>query len=254
MTDQSAPAGAKRIVILGAASAIAEATARLWAAEGARFVLVGRDAARLDEIAADLKARGASEAQVAALDCARSDARAELDKMTAALGGLDILLLAYGVLGDQRDHEQNPEAATELIATNFTSAALWSLAAANIFERQGAGALVVIGSVAGDRGRRSNYVYGATKGGLERLVEGIAHRLAPNGARAVLIKPGFVDTPMTAAITKKGLLWAKPEQVAPIVARAAERGGPIVYAPTFWRLIMLVIRYMPTFVFNKINI
>jgi len=114
--------------------------------------------------------------------------------------------------------------------------------------------LLVIGSVAGDRGRRSNFIYGATKGGLARVVEGIAHRLAPFGARAVLIKPGFADTPMTASITKKGLLWATPEQVAEAIEAAAERGGPVVYAPKFWLPIMLIIRHMPTFVFNKLNL
>jgi NAD(P)-dependent dehydrogenase (short-subunit alcohol dehydrogenase family) len=114
--------------------------------------------------------------------------------------------------------------------------------------------LLVIGSVAGDRGRRSNFIYGATKGGLARLVEGMAHQLAPLGARAVLIKPGFVDTPMTASFSNKGLLWAQPEQVARVIAAAARRGGPIVYAPAYWRLIMLIIRHLPTFIFDRLNI
>ena len=234
----------ERIVILGAGSAIARATARLWAARGARLVLVGRDQDRLNAVAADL----------VALDCASADAGVELAKMVETLGGRDILLLAYGVLGDQTELERDPSAAATLIQTNFTSAAAWCLAAAAIFEKQRAGALLVIGSVAGDRGRRSNFIYGATKGGLARVVEGIAHRLAPFGARAVLIKPGFVDTPMTASITKKGLLWATPEQVAEAIEAAAERGGPVVYAPKFWLPIMLIIRHMPTFVFNKLNL
>ncbi len=244
----------ERIVILGAASAIARATARLWAERGARLVLVGRDQDRLNAVAADLIARGAARADCVALDCASADAGAELAKMVETLGGLDILLLAYGVLGDQIELARDPSAAAALIQTNFTSAAAWCLAAAAIFEKQRAGALLVIGSVAGDRGRRSNFIYGATKGGLARLVEGIAHRLAPLGARAVLIKPGFVDTPMTANITKKGLLWATPEQVAEVIETAAERGGPVVYAPKFWLPIMLIIRHMPSFVFNKLNI
>jgi NAD(P)-dependent dehydrogenase (short-subunit alcohol dehydrogenase family) len=113
---------------------------------------------------------------------------------------------------------------------------------------------VVIGSVAGDRGRASNYVYGATKAGLGALVEGIAHRLARSGARAVLIKPGFVDTPMTAAIANKGVLWAKPEAVARTIVAAAERGPPVVYTPWFWRGIMLIVRNTPSFVFHKTNL
>lgn len=249
MTDR-----AQRIVILGATSAIAEATARIWAAEQARFILAGRDASRLNNIAADLKARGAEDAVAWPLDCASADEAPELDKMIAALGGLDALLLAYGALGDQAELERRPTAVAKLIQTNFTSAVAWCLAAAAVLEKQRAGTLLVIGSIAGDRGRRSNFIYGATKGGLARLVEGIAHKLAPLGARAVLIKPGFVDTPMTAGFTKKGLLWAKPEQVAPLIAAAAQSGGPIVYAPRFWRLFMLVIRHLPTFIFNRLNI
>jgi decaprenylphospho-beta-D-erythro-pentofuranosid-2-ulose 2-reductase len=249
MTDQ-----ARRIVILGATSAIAEATARIWAAESARFILVSRDTGRLENIAGDLKARGAADAIAWPLDCASADAATELDKMVAALGGLDVLLLAYGALGDQAEMERTPDAVAQLIQTNFTSAVAWCLATAAALEKQRAGSLLVIGSVAGDRGRRSNFIYGATKGGLARLVEGIAHKLAPLGARAVLIKPGFVDTPMTAGFTKKGLLWAKPEQVAPVIAAAAQSGGPIVYAPPFWRLVMLVIRHLPIFVFNRLNI
>jgi len=244
----------ERIVILGAASAIAEASARRWAQRGARLALVGRDAARLEEVAADLRSRGAAEAIVWPLDCASADAGFELGKMVEKLGGLQILLLAYGVLGDQAELERDPAAVAQLVQTNFTSAVAWCLAAAAILEKQRSGALLVIGSVAGDRGRRSNFIYGATKGGLARLVEGIAHRLAPLGARAVVIKPGFVDTPMTAAFTKKGLLWVGPEQVAATIVAAGEKGGPVVYAPWFWRPIMLIIRHLPDFVFNKLNI
>jgi decaprenylphospho-beta-D-erythro-pentofuranosid-2-ulose 2-reductase len=250
MTEQP-----QRIVILGAGSAIAEATARIWAGEGARFVLVGRDAARLDSIVADLKARGASDATPRLLDCAAHDSPACLGQFVQILGGLDVLLLAYGTLGDQGQLEHDPEAVAELIQTNFTSAVAWCLSAATVLERQRAGALLVIGSVAGDRGRRTNFIYGATKGGLARLIEGIAHKLAPLGARAVLIKAGFVDTPMTAGFAnKRGLLWARPEDVAPVIAATARRGGPIVYAPPFWRLIMLVIRHLPTLIFNKLDI
>ena len=246
--------GKKRIVILGATSAIAEATARIWAAQGARLVVVARDKGRLDVIAADLQARGATEAATFALDCSKANANVELDAMLKTLGGFDIVLLAYGTLGDQKRLEADPEAVCELVQTNFTSAVAWCLAASAVLERQRSGALLVIGSVAGDRGRRSNFIYGACKGGLARLVEGIAHKLAPLGARAVIVKPGFVDTPMTASFEKKGLLWAKPEAVAEVIAKAAERGGPVVYAPAFWRWIMLVIRHLPTFVFAKLNI
>jgi decaprenylphospho-beta-D-erythro-pentofuranosid-2-ulose 2-reductase len=243
----------KRIVILGAASAIAEAAARIWAAKGARFVLVGRDRDRLEAIARHLRALGSLEARTVALDCAKADPKTQLSAIVQTLGGLDVLLLAYGMLSDQCKIESDPAAASELIQTNFVSAAAWCLAASAILEQQHAGVLLVIGSVAGDRGRQSNFVYGACKGGLAVLVEGIAHKLAPFGARAIVIKPGFVDTPMTAAIEKKGILWAKPEAVASVIAKSAERpsGQVTVYAPPFWRLIMFVIRNIPSSIFHK---
>jgi decaprenylphospho-beta-D-erythro-pentofuranosid-2-ulose 2-reductase len=244
----------KRILILGAASAIAEATAKLWAGQGARFALVARDQGRLEAIAANLRTLGAAETQVFACDCATVDAQKEFAEIVGALGGLDIALLAYGTLGEQKALENDPKAVADLIATNFSSAVAWCLEIAGLLERQRSGVLLVIGSAAGDRGRRTNFLYGACKGGLARLVEGIAHKLAPLGARAVIVKPGFVDTPMTAAFEKKGLLWAKPEAVAAAIVKASETGGPIIYAPAFWRLIMLVIRHLPVIVFNKLNI
>jgi decaprenylphospho-beta-D-erythro-pentofuranosid-2-ulose 2-reductase len=247
-------AGQKRIAILGAASAIAEAAARVWAAQGARLALVGRNAERLQAIAADLGARGARGVVTVVADCASVDARLTLDDIAKKLGGLDVVLLAYGVLGEQPELERDPMAASELLQTNFLSASQWCLAAADRFERQGSGALVVIGSVAGDRGRASNYLYGASKAGLAVLVQGIAHRLSKSGSRAVLIKPGFVDTPMTAAVGEKGALWAKPESIGQIVVRVVDKGGPIVYAPSFWRGIMIVVRFLPDSIFRKLKL
>ena len=244
-------AAPRRILILGAASAIAESAARLWAAQGARFALVARDADRLEAIAANLKTLGAAETHVFALDCAHVDARENFSRIVEALGGLDIALLAYGTLGEQKALEVDPKAVADLIATNFSSAVAWCLEIAAQLERQGSGVLLVIGSVAGDRGRQSNFIYGACKGGLAQVVEGIAHKLAPLGARAVVIKPGFVDTPMTAGFEKKGLFWAKPEAVARAIVQAAQKGGPVVYAPSFWRLVMLVIIHIPSPLFHK---
>ena len=115
--------------------------------------------------------------------------------------------------------------------------------------------MVVLGSVAGDRGRGANFVYGAAKAGLATLIEGIAHRFAGSGPRAVIVKPGPVITPMTAGFaSRKGLMWATPETVGLIVRRAADRGGPVVYAPWFWRWIMLIIRFLPAPIFNRLDI
>jgi short-subunit dehydrogenase len=242
-----------RVLILGATSGIAESLARLYAAEGAALVLVGRRADRLEEVARDLAARGARAVQVAAVDLARAETAAARLAAWAGDEGIEAVYLFYGVLGDQARAEADPTHAHEILETDFTSAALWSLAAANLLEAQDAGALVVVGSVAGDRGRQSNYVYGAAKAGLGVLVQGIAHRFALRGrrARAVLVKPGFVDTAKTDHMKKGGPLWASPEAVARIVRSAADRGGPIVYAPAFWRLIMLVIRAIPAPIFHR---
>lgn len=247
------------VLILGGTSGIAVATARLYAAEGAAIGLAGRDAARLEAVAADLKARGASATPIFALDlAAEAEPAARLAEMSAALGGLDDVLLAYGVMGPQADDERDPVTARHTLDVNFTSAALWALAAAAVIEAQGRGNLVVLGSVAGDRGRRKNFVYGAAKAGIAALVEGIAHRFgrpgAPAGIRAVLIKPGPTRTAMTAGMPREGGTWADPEDVARIVRRVADRGGPIVYAPGRWRWIMLFIRNLPARIFNRLDI
>ena len=242
----------ERVVALGALSAMGEATLRLYAEEGARIVLAGRDADRLQVLSRDLEARGAKSAVAWPVDLATcADTKAELARMAASIGGLDAVLLFYGTLGDNAKAEKDMAEARSILATNFTSAAEWSLASADLIEAQGHGSLVVVGSVAGDRGRQSNYIYGAAKGGLGLLVQGLAHRLARAGGRAVVIKPGFVDTPMTAGIQKGGPLWAKPDAVARLIKKAAGRGAPVVYAPGFWRWIMLAIRAVPAPVFHK---
>ncbi len=242
----------QKIIVLGAGSAIAEAACRLWAEQGAHILLVGRNGTRLDEIAGDLRVRGA-QAETYVADLANADAIESFQGMADRLGGVDVVLLAYGVLGDQMKAELEPKEALDVINTNFSSAAAWCLEATNVLEHQGHGKLIVIGSVAGDRGRASNYIYGAAKAGLAILVQGIAHRLAKSEAAAVLIKPGLVDSPMTVHIARKGLLWAKPQTIAKTIAFVATRRSPpaIVYAPGFWRLIMAAIRAIPTPMFHK---
>ena len=205
----------------------------------------------VEAIAADLRGRGATQVETFVADCAQADATSLVKRIIEILGGLDVALLAYGVLGDQAQFERDPDAMVDLLQVNFTSAAAWCQAIAAVFERQRSGALLVIGSVAGDRGRASNYVYGASKAGLGVFVEGVAHRLARTGSRAVLIKPGFVDTPMTAGVARKSALWARPETVARVIVASANRGGPVVYAPWFWRAIMLVVRNVPSTIFHK---
>jgi NAD(P)-dependent dehydrogenase (short-subunit alcohol dehydrogenase family) len=217
-------------------------------------LLAGRRADRLDAIATDLRVRGAANVLIEVQDLGAvpaSEVTGLLAGFVAQLGGLDHVLLAYGVLGEQALAERQPTVAADIIQVNFSSAALWALAVANQLETQGAGSLVVLGSVAGDRGRRSNYVYGATKAGLAALVQGIAHRFGSTGPHAVIVKPGPIDTPMTAGMKKGGPIWASADAIALIVRRAAERRDVVVYAPARWRLIMLIIRLLPSTLFHR---
>lgn len=244
-----------RIVILGALSAVAEAVARTLAEDRAELVLVARDAGRLAVVADDLKARGALKVETAVLDLA--DPALDRDALMKGWGPINAVLIAYGALGDQEAGVAEPSTAQRILDVNFTSAAQWVLAAARSFEAAPDAArdkpvVVAISSVAGDRGRQSNFIYGAAKGGLATLMEGLAHRFARNGkGRAVVVKPGFIDTPMTDGFDKSGPLWASPEQVAGVIVRAMKRGGPVVYAPWFWRWILLVIRFVPFWALSR---
>ena len=184
-------------------------------------------------------------------DLARHEALVE--RAATALGGLDGALLAHGMLGDQEAAQRSYAEAEKVLRTNFLSAASLLTPLANRFEAQRAGTLVVISSVAGDRGRQSNYVYGASKGALSVFLQGLRNRLARSGVAVVTVKPGFVDTPMTAAL-KKNALFATPEQVARGILRAADSAQDEVYLPGFWRLIMFLIRAIPERIFKRLKL
>jgi decaprenylphospho-beta-D-erythro-pentofuranosid-2-ulose 2-reductase len=261
MTDTAATAAtptpaayaSRRVIVLGALSAIAMAVARIYAGENAALLLVARNADRLKLAADDLRARGAVQVETVALDLdeASVNATTHMAEWAARLGGIDDVHIVYGYLGDQETAKDSPSELAKILSVNFTSAALWASAAGEFMRAQRRGAVVAISSVAGDRGRQSNYAYGAAKGGLALFMQGLSHSLAPVGARAVAMKLGFVDTPMTDGMDKKGALWAKPDQVAVAIRRAAKRGGPIQYAPGLWKVIMLIIRTVPSFVFHR---
>jgi decaprenylphospho-beta-D-erythro-pentofuranosid-2-ulose 2-reductase len=242
-----------RVVMLGALSAIATAAARIYAREGAALVLVARNEERLKALAADLKARGAVHVEIAAMDleAEAGNAATHLADWAARMGEIDHVHLVYGYLGSQPEASANRAELSRIMTSNFTSAVHWCEAAANVLRGQKHGSLVAVSSVAGDRGRQSNYAYGAAKGGLALFIQGIAHSLAGTGARAVAVKPGFVDTPMTDGLKKGGPMWASADQIGKALRRAADRGGPIQYAPGKWRLVMAIIRSVPAFVFHK---
>ena len=174
------------------------------------------------------------------------------------LGPLDAVLIFQGELGDQHQAASDPALARRLLQVNVLGAATLSLAAATLLDasEHPRPVLLCVGSVAGDRGRASNFIYGAAKGAIAVFYQGLQHHFARTGSkvRAVVVKAGFVDTPMTAELPKGGLLWAEPEAIAAVINAAMERGGPIVYAPWFWRWIMLVIRLLPQSLMNRFNI
>ena len=253
-TDKTSSRG---VIILGATSAIAEAVARRLAVQGARLGLVGRDTAKLALIAADLAVRGAGATAVRSWDLAADPSVEALTALADEIGGADTVLIAYGLLGDQAESEADLDAARRNLQVNFTSAALWALAANQLLQKTcgKAGLIAAIGSVAGDRGRKSNFVYGAAKGGLALVMQGLAHRSAlTGGPRATIFKLGFVDTPMTAAIPKGGPLWATPDQAAKVIVNGLAKPRTVIYGPWFWRWIALIIRHLPEAVFNKADI
>lgn len=248
----------KGILVIGATSAIAEHCARLWAAQGAKLFLVGRNAERLAMIADDLRVRGqARGVQVATFVMDATDTAghaAMLDVALGYLGTLDAALIAHGTLPDQKACEASADMTLAQISGNGLSVIALAARLANVFEQQRGGCLAAIGSVAGDRGRQSNYTYGAAKALVDRFFEGLRNRLAPKGVSVLLIKPGFVDTPMTAAFDKGGPLWATADRVAREIVAAMGSGRQVLYTPWFWRWILLVIRHIPERIFVRLKL
>ena len=246
----------RRLVIVGASSSIAEHCLRLWLARGpADVVLVGRDEARLAMIADDLNVRSpASAVAVRTVPFDDPDAIRGLVDSLASDGPIDVALIAHGTLPDQRRAQADPRACADALQINGVSPVLFAEAFAAQMQRSGSGTIAVIGSVAGDRGRRSNYVYGAAKGLVDRYMQGLQHRFAGTRVRIVLVKPGPTDTPMTLHLKDSGTRLAPVEEVAAAIVRGIESGRPVVYAPRVWGAIMLVIRHLPRAVFNRLDI
>jgi decaprenylphospho-beta-D-erythro-pentofuranosid-2-ulose 2-reductase len=245
----------RRILIIGATSAIATACARLWAEQGAEFFLVARNNEKLQQTAADLKARGAKAVTLHIMDATDFAAHSVmLESCLASLQQIDIGLIAHGTLPDQKVCEQHVEVALQEFANNGTSVIALLTRLANQFEAQRCGTLAVISSVAGDRGRPSNYLYGTAKAAVSTFCEGLRARLFKVGVHVITIKPGFVDTPMTQGLPLPAALLAKPEQVAIRILAGIERKTANLYTPGFWALIMLVIRSIPQPIFKRLNL
>jgi short-subunit dehydrogenase len=245
----------RKILIIGATSAIAEAAARIFATRGDALFLVARNAEHLRAVVADLNIRGAARADSATLDVTDFAAHeAVIEKAEGDLGGIDIALIAHGTLSDQAQCEQSVDMMRREFDINALSTLALLTALASRMEARRSGTLAVISSVAGDRGRQSNYVYGAAKAAVSTFLGGLRQRLAKSGVTVLTIKPGFVDTPMTAGIANKGALWAQPDRVAAGIVQAIDRHRNIVYLPWFWRWIMLVIRHIPEPIFKRLKL
>jgi short-subunit dehydrogenase len=242
-----------RIVVVGATSGIAEHCCRLWAVEGADFVLMARDRAKLDRIAADLKVRGARSVALAEPVFSDPAAIKAFAESTVSQAAVDIVLIAHGWMPPDQD-KLEIAAAAEVLQVNAVSPVLFAEAFVGPLVKAGRGTIAIIGSVAGDVTRRANYIYGASKALLTRYAQGLDHRLVGSGVKVVLIKPGPTDTAMTAHLKSSGQRMATAEEVARATVDGIRRGTPVVYAPRIWQLIMLIVRHMPRFIFNRLRL
>lgn len=243
----------QRILIVGATSAIAEQAARIYATRGDALFLTGRNASRLQAIAADLKLRGAATVESAVLDIDDLAGHAQVLARAWKGGAPDVVLVAPGTLPDQAACEASVELTIKEFTTNGLAVIAFLTLLAQRLQPAGRGVIAVISSVAGDRGRQSNYIYGSAKAALSAYLSGLRQRLAKSGIAVVTIKPGFVDTPMTRDF-KKGALWASPAAVARGIVRAADRRRGVVYLPWFWWGIMLIIKHIPESIFKRITL
>jgi len=243
----------KTILIVGANSAIAKATARIYAEQQFALYLLARDPAQLASQKADLELRGAHSVECAPFDANDFDSHKELiEKALSSLGHFDIVLISHGSLPDQVACENSFNDAMAAFNVNALSVISLLNYVTNPMRIRGEGCIAVITSVAGDRGRQSNFVYGASKAMVSTYLQGLRGRLFPHNVSVVDIKPGFVDSPMTAHLPK-GALWAQPEQIAQSIVRAIAKKRSTIYAPGFWRVIMFIVRSIPEIIFKRLK-
>jgi short-subunit dehydrogenase len=244
----------KKILVLGATSGIAEATCRIWAAQGASLFLIARNAEKLAAVAADLKTRGAIYVDTAVADLDDTDKHAALlTHAINSLGGMDVAYLAHGILGDQLAGELSFPVAEQILHTNFISPVSLLTWLANYCVQRHSGLLAVISSVAGDRGRKSNYLYGSSKAGLSAFLAGLRNRIDREGVTVLTIKPGPVRTAMTSSM-KGSEKFADVNAVAKTIVSAIDAKKDNLYVPFQWQPIMFVIRNIPDRIFKKLNL
>lgn len=245
----------KNIVVIGATSAIAESVCRKYAEQGSKLFLTGRNEQKLEVIAADLKVRGASDLQLAPLDIMEpATFSSVVDKAAVFLGNIDVVLIAPGSLPVQAECETDINQLIQQINLNGTYQIALAQLFANKLKEQKSGTLAVISSPAGDRGRQSNYIYGAAKGGLSIFAQGARNSLNKKGVHVLVIKPGFVITPMTSEFDRSGPLWVKPEVIADAIVSAVDKKKNSIYAPKIWFFIMTIIKSIPEPIFKRLSL
>jgi decaprenylphospho-beta-D-erythro-pentofuranosid-2-ulose 2-reductase len=243
------------VLVLGGTSDIALATvAKLVGRRGARVVLAARKPEACDAAVAALRDAGASEVHAVAFDGTDfTSHEAFVQNTFDRFGDFDLVLVAFGVLGDQARAEVDPKAAVDIIQTNFTGTVSVSVPLATRLRAQGHGTLVLLSSVAGERVRRSNFVYGSSKAGIDGYYQGLAAALAPSGIHVMIVRPGFVHTKMTSGM-KAAPLSVSPEKVADAIVRGVARGTDIVWVPPAMRYVMAALRILPVAVFRRLPV
>jgi decaprenylphospho-beta-D-erythro-pentofuranosid-2-ulose 2-reductase len=243
------------VLVLGGTSEIALATARrVVARRAARVVLAARKPEACDAAAAELRAAGASEVHAVAFDGTDfASHETFVNTIFDRFGDFDLVLVAFGVLGDQERAEIDPAVALDIVQTNFTGTVSVTVPLAARLRAQGHGTLVLLSSVAGERVRRSNFVYGASKAGVDGYYQGLAASLAPSGVHVMIVRPGFVHTKMTKGL-KAAPLSVSADAVADAIVRGIARGRDIVWVPPAMRYVMTVFRHLPIAVFRRLPV
>jgi len=241
-----------RAIVVGASSGIGEALARQLAASGCRVALVARRKAELDAIVAQITDAAPGKAIAYVHDVTHyHEAAALFAEIVEELGGLDLIVYAAGIMPRLKPNDYDLDQDLAIIDTNFSGAVAWLNPAADRFGRTKSGTIIGISSVAGDRGRRGNVVYGATKTALNSYLESLRNRISVKGALVVTVKPGPVSTPMTEGLKMPFMIPV--EQAASEILQAARSGVEVVYVPAKWKLIMTVVRAVPSFIFRHMN-
>ncbi len=242
------------IVIFGATSAIAQEVAKCYAKQNAHFYLIARSKNKLEAVANDLQIRGAKRVMTHDVDLSDFEKHKKMiAKSVEDLGRIDCVILAHGILAGDAKEGGAYEAAEDVFRINFLSYVSLLMPIAEYLEGQGSGTIAVISSVAGDRGRQSNFVYGSSKAALDCYAAGLRNKLFPAGVHVITVKPGFVSTPMTAGL-KQGPLFAQSDTVGRAIYQAIQKKKDVVYVPFFWRFIMMVIKAIPECLFKRLKL